>query len=136
MKTITLFRPVGKTELLLIADSQMKAFPPRLSWQPVFYPVLNQPYAEQIANDWNTNDAFSDYAGFVTAFEIPESFFQRFEVQIVGGEIHQEIWVPAEELNNFNQKIVNDIRVVNAFFGNNYQPDVRVTELLNHFQLI
>lgn len=48
MKTI-LYRPVGLKELQLIIDSGYKKFPPRLSWQPIFYPVLNQAYAEQIA---------------------------------------------------------------------------------------
>ena len=30
MKTITLYRPVGEKELILIAESNFKAFPPRL----------------------------------------------------------------------------------------------------------
>jgi len=59
MKTITLFRPVGLTELELIAELNWKTFPPRLEWQPIFYPVLNQGYAEQIASKWNTKDSFS-----------------------------------------------------------------------------
>lgn len=31
----------------------MRAFPPRLSSQPFFYPVANFDYAAQIARDWN-----------------------------------------------------------------------------------
>ena len=38
---ITLYRPVGKNELALIAESGFTAFPPRLPEQPIFYPVLN-----------------------------------------------------------------------------------------------
>ncbi|HVX50037.1 MAG TPA: hypothetical protein VHB48_07760, partial [Chitinophagaceae bacterium] len=53
MKIRTLYRPVGPDELKKIADSGYKKFPPRLPEQPVFYPVLNEEYAVQIARDWN-----------------------------------------------------------------------------------
>ena len=72
MKTIRLFRPVGLKEMELIAESGFNAFPPRLAWQPIFYPVMNQQYAEQIALEWNTNDEFSGFTGIVTAFEVNE----------------------------------------------------------------
>ena len=52
--TTTLFRPVGQRELELIAEASYRAFPPRLPGQPIFYPVLNEEYATQIARDWNT----------------------------------------------------------------------------------
>ena len=51
MKTIeltTLYRPVGPKELELIEQSGWKKFPPRLSEQPIFYPVMNEEYAIQI----------------------------------------------------------------------------------------
>jgi hypothetical protein len=48
-ETTTLFRPVGQQELDLIAASGYRAFPPRLPEQPIFYPVLNEAYATQIA---------------------------------------------------------------------------------------
>lgn len=41
-----LYRPVGVKELGLIAELGFKAFPPRLPYQPIFYPVLNFAYAE------------------------------------------------------------------------------------------
>lgn len=50
-ETVTLFRPVGQKELDLIAASGNRAFPPRLPHQPIFYPVLNEEYATQIARD-------------------------------------------------------------------------------------
>jgi hypothetical protein len=40
-ETITLFRPVGKKELELIAASGFRKFPPRLPEQPIFYPVTS-----------------------------------------------------------------------------------------------
>jgi hypothetical protein len=50
---ITLWRPVGEAELKLIEESGMRAFPPRLAHQPIFYPVLSEEYAVKIARDWN-----------------------------------------------------------------------------------
>lgn len=129
MKTKTLYRPVGVKELELIMDSGMKAFPPRLDWQPIFYPVLNSPYAEQIALEWNTKDEFSGYAGFVTAFDLPEDYLQQFEVETVGADMHQEMWIPAEQLAEFNSKIINGIRVVKAFYGTKYVTNQRIEQL-------
>ena len=54
MGSVLLYRPVGLTELELIAAAKFVAFPPRMPEQPIFYPVLNFDYAEQIARDWNT----------------------------------------------------------------------------------
>ena len=52
-QTLTLWRPVGPKELALIEASGMRAFPPRLPEQPIFYPVLTEDYAVKIARDWN-----------------------------------------------------------------------------------
>ena len=121
MKLITLYRPVGQKELELVKASGFKRFPPRLEWQPVFYPVMNKEYAEQIAMRWNTGDEFSGYAGHVLSFDIPEKFIQKYPVQNVGGEMHNELWVPANELEEFNNNIVGLIRVTGSFFGKNYK---------------
>jgi len=67
---VTLFRPVGQAELDLIAQSGWREFPPRLEWQPIFYPVVNEDYAAQIARDWNTKDAASGHVGYVTRFHV------------------------------------------------------------------
>ena len=117
MNTQTLYRPVGLKELELIADSGWTAFPPRLDWQPIFYPVLNQAYAEQIARDWNTADAFSGYCAAVTHFDVDAGYLQQFPVENVGADMHNELWIPAAELEQFNKQIRGGITVVNAFFG-------------------
>lgn len=121
MKTnITLYRPTGANKLELIIDSGMKRYPPRLYWQPIFYPVLNFQYAAEIAERWNMVDEDSDGVGFVTAFEIPEEYFKLFQVQTVGLAHHQELWVPATQLEEFNDAIVNGIRVEKAFIGKKF----------------
>ena len=112
VRTRTLFRPVGPKELELIRDADMKAFPPRLPEQPIFYPVLNQEYARQIARDWNVKESG---AGFVTKFEVDAEYLKRFPVEVVGGSVHEELWVPAEQLEEFNSMIVGDIEVVESF---------------------
>jgi hypothetical protein len=112
MKTITLYRPVGPKELKLIEDSDWKAFPPRLPEQPIFYPVMNEDYAIQIARDWNVPASGS---GFVTRFAVEADYLRRFEEQVVGGAVHRELWVPAEELEEFNRHIVGQIEVIRRF---------------------
>ncbi|WXH26587.1 hypothetical protein WA016_00498 [Myxococcus stipitatus] len=117
-----LFRPVGLEELLLIHRSGMRRFPPRLPDQPIFYPVLNRGYAEQIARDWNTKSG--TLAGYVTEFEVEDTHARSFEVQQVGGREHLELWVPAEALDVFNDHIQGTIRVLGAFFGPSFAGGV------------
>ncbi|MEP0852893.1 MULTISPECIES: hypothetical protein [Cyanophyceae] len=57
------FVRLDKKRWYLIAESGYTAFPPRLPYQPIFYPVLTEAYAVQIARDWNTKDAASGYVG-------------------------------------------------------------------------
>jgi len=112
-----LYRPVGLTELRLIADLAWAAFPPRLPIQPIFYPVLNLDYARFIAEEWNTKDPVSGYCGFVTSFEIDDAFAARYPVQTVGRRSHQELWVPSEEMDLFNLHLMGGIQVLEAYFG-------------------
>jgi lysophospholipase L1-like esterase len=110
-ETVTLFRAVGKKEMELIKESDFLAFPPRLSFQPTFYPVLHKAYAIQIDRDWNTKDAASGYFGYVTRFRVVAEFLEKYPVQQVGSSINQEYWIPAEELAQFNQNIVGKIEI-------------------------
>ncbi len=112
MNTTTLYRPVGPNELKLIRQADFKAFPPRLPEQPIFYPVTNEEYAVQIASNWNVRDSGS---GYVTEFDVDREFLSRYKVQQVGGQVHKELWVPAEELDEFNRHIVGEIRVTRTF---------------------
>lgn len=120
METVKLYRPVGLKELELIMLSGWKKYPPRLVWQPIFYPVLNQAYASQIAREWNTKDPFSGNCGVVTSFDIRKDHFSKYEVQVVGGAIHEELWVPAEQLEQFNDNIVGKITIETAYFGEGF----------------
>jgi tetratricopeptide (TPR) repeat protein len=110
-----LYRAVALQELALIYDSEMKAFPARLPQQPIFYPVLDLEYARQIASDWNVKSG--QYAGYVTEFKVEDKYIRQFEKHTVKGSQHQELWIPAEEMEKFNQHIVGHIKVLEAHFG-------------------
>ncbi|WP_172281646.1 ADP-ribosylation/crystallin J1 [Chryseobacterium sp. LAM-KRS1] len=120
METITLYRPVGEKEMILIIKSDYKKFPPRLEWQPIFYPVLNEDYASEIAEKWNTKDEAGNYLGFVTKFEVLRNEVDKYPAENVGAKNHNELWVPAENLDEFNQAIIGEIKVVKVFIGVDY----------------
>ncbi len=111
-ETTTLFRPTGNKELALIQESDYTAFPSRLPEQPIFYPVLFEEYAAQIARDWNARNGD---VGYVTRFQVRTDFLSRYDVHTVGSSIHQEYWIPAEELDEFNRNIVGKIEVIAEF---------------------
>lgn len=90
----------------------MRAFPPRLPEQPIFYPVTTEEYAVKIARDWNVPQSGS---GFVTRFQVRRDYLDSYGVQNAGGKAHQEYWIPAEELDAFNAAIVGQIEVVREF---------------------
>jgi hypothetical protein len=115
-KTTVLYRPVGTDELALIRKSGFRNFPPRLPEQPIFYPVLNEEYATQIARDWNARRN-ADRRGYVTRFQVRTAFLARYEVQTVGAAHHQEYWILSEELAEFNQNIVGEIEVLAEYQG-------------------
>lgn len=110
-QTTVLFRPVGQKELELIRESGFTEFPPRLPEQPIFYPVLSEEYATQIARDWNAKRGETK-VGYVTRFHVRTEHLKRYQIQTVGGLMHQEYWIPAEELAEFNQNIVGSIEVI------------------------
>jgi hypothetical protein len=99
-----LFRPVGRKELDLIIESGMTKFPPRLPEQPIFYPVLNENYAIRVGS-WNTD-------GYIVKFELNSDYAVKWEVHCVGDKECLELWIPAEELENFNNNIVGKIELL------------------------
>lgn len=73
---------------------------------------LNEDYAVRIARDWNVP---ASGVGYVTRFEVDTGFLARYPVRQAGGETILELWVPAEELVEFNRHIVGLIEVVHEF---------------------
>ncbi|MBU6951746.1 hypothetical protein [Hahella sp. HN01] len=112
MKTVTLFRPTGPNELALVEESGFKRWPPRLPEQPIFYPVCNEDYARQIARDWNVKDSG---VGYVTRFDVDAEYLSQFDVKVVAGKEHAEYWIPAEQMEEFNDHIIGDIEVIATY---------------------
>jgi hypothetical protein len=114
-KTI-LYRPVGQRELDLIMATGYQAFPPRLPDQPIFYPVLTEAYATQIARDWNAKYN-NPPVGYVTRFCVRSDYLKQYQIQVVGSSQHAEYWIPAEDLDEFNKNIVGIIEVIAEYSG-------------------
>ena len=119
--TVVLFRPVGQQELDLVQGSGWKHFPPRLFWQPIFYPVLTEDYAIKIAKDWNTKDPNSGFVGYVLRFQVRKEYLDRHQPHEVGGHAAREYWISAEELDEFNRNIAGAIEVIHEFRPNEEQ---------------
>ena len=112
MEVITLYRPTGSQELELVKQSGYTRWPARLPEQPIFYPVTNEEYAKQIAIQWNIKDSG---IGYVTRFQVKKAFMDKYPIQKVGGAIHTEWWIPAEDLDELNTNIVGLIEVIGIY---------------------
>jgi hypothetical protein len=105
IKNVTLYRPTGANELALIVDSGMKRLPPRLFWQPIFYPVLNLEYASEITERWNMVDLESDVVGFVTEFDISEDYFKKFQSKLWDSITIRSFGFPLKSWKNSTTKL-------------------------------
>ena len=108
MKTITMYRPCGQAEMDLVKASGYTQWPPRLPGQDIFYPVTNEAYAHEV-NAWNVRE-FG--VGYVTRFEVNSDFVEQYRVEVVGGKSHTEWWIPAADLEQLNNNIVDNIEVI------------------------
>lgn len=111
-------------------EGGMAAFPPRKPEQPVFYPVLNLEYADEIAKQWNAERQTA--SGYVAKFTIDNGYVAQFEPHKVGSSRHVELWIPAEELARFNEHISPPILIVSAHFGENFKGHVPTRFGLQH----
>jgi hypothetical protein len=101
-KTVILWRPVGPPELELTKASEMREFPARLPEQPIFHPVTTEACAIKIGRDWN----------------VPASgkgLCHPPRCHPVGGNDFQEYWIPAHQLQDFNNALIGPIEVVAEF---------------------
>ena len=114
---VVMYRPTGPNELALVEAGGFRRWPPRLPEQPIFYPVTNERYAMEIATRWNVKDSG---VGYVTRFRVRKDIVDRYDVQKVGGAHHTEWWVPAEELEAFNDGIVGQIEIIAEY---RHDPD-------------
>ena len=73
--------------------------------------MCNEQYAVEIARRWNAKVN----GGFVTRFTVRTDLLAKYQRQIVGAGHHEEYWIPAEELEAFNDAIVGLIEVTHEF---------------------
>jgi hypothetical protein len=99
----------------LVRASRFREFPPRLPEQPIFYLVLTEEYATQIARDWNTKDERSGFVGYVLRFQVRSEFLSKYDVHVVGSAGHREYWIAADSLQELNSNIVGEIEIVSEF---------------------
>lgn len=113
-EAVTLWRPTGQEELDLVAASRWREWPPRLPEQPIFYPVLNRWYATKITREWNVPHGG---VGYVTRFDVRQDYLDRFPLHQAGGRDVLEYWIPAEELDEFNENITSAIMEEARYLG-------------------
>ena len=77
-------------------------------------------------------DEIEGYQTRLTRFEVEQSYVEQFVVQTVGGRIHQELWVPAEQLDEFNRHIISPITVEATYYGPQFQGDLDPQTNLPH----
>ncbi|WP_372390823.1 ADP-ribosylation/crystallin J1 [Xanthomonas sp. NCPPB 3582] len=110
--TVTLHRPAGPEEYALVRDSGFRRWPLPLPEQPLFYPVTNRRYAEQIASHWNVKHSG---VGHVAQFAVRATFVEPCAIEEVGGTHHTEWWIRAEDLNALNNDIVGLVDIIGRF---------------------
>lgn len=78
----------------------------------------------------DAKDRGSGFVGFVTTFLVQDEFSKRYPVQLAGGRSHEELWVPAAELDEFNAHILGSITVLEAYPGDSFveslDPETKV----------
>jgi len=46
---------------------------------------------------------------------VKADYLRRHEIHEAGSRAHREYWIPAEELDKFNENIVGEIEIVEKF---------------------
>jgi hypothetical protein len=77
-----------------------------------FLSVLSEKYATQIAY---VRDQTSGFAGYVLRFSVRTEFLKDYEVHVLGSSDHREYWIPASDLQKFNDNIVGAIEIIAEF---------------------
>ena len=110
MKTTKLYRPINLEELILIEESFWKRIPIRLGgWQPILYVVSNLEYAEEILTKWYIPSGID---GYIICCEVNSEFLSKYNVENADGKIHNEYWIPADDVDEFNNNLIGYIQVL------------------------
>ena len=53
----------------------------------------------------------------MTRFRVRSAFLRRYSRRTLGASMHEEYWIPAEELPDFNAALVGPIEVIAELHG-------------------
>ena len=53
--------------------------------------------------------------GYVLRFEVQSDYLTGFDIQKVGSSTALEYWIPAERLDEFNNKIIEKIEIISTY---------------------
>lgn len=118
-ETVTLYRSVGPGQLKCIVESGWKKFPPRLHWQPYFYPMLHEAFAHKIASQWNVKQSG---VGYVLRFKVRKQYLDSLPIYIIGGPEHKEYRIASHELSDLNDNLVGSIELMATYKEEPKQP--------------
>jgi hypothetical protein len=104
VERIILFHAVGSDELELIKRSGWTQFPSRSREEPLFYPILTEEYATQVAREAYVE---VDGVGWVTKCAVSTEFLRKYDVQEIGALYQREYWIPAAELADLNRHLAS-----------------------------
>ena len=104
-----LFHALGSDELELIKRSGWTQFPSRSREEPLFYPILTEEYATQVAKEAYVE---VDGVGWVIKSAVSTDFVRKYDVQQIGASYQREYWIPAAELADLNRHLVGPIEVL------------------------
>ncbi|WP_329107085.1 hypothetical protein OG792_02870 [Micromonospora sp. NBC_01699] len=109
-----LWRPTRPEELDLIRESGWRKWPPLSPDRPWFYPFLDEDSAILISRNWRY-DRPDQGVSYVTRFQVEQAFLSHYSTRTFGGSTTPMLWVPSEDLDEFNSHIVGPIEVVHEF---------------------
>ena len=108
-----LYQSLTPAQFAAVIRSGWRQFSADSAEQKFFYPKCRLAYAEMIARMFNV----AHYsAAYVVQFRLPLCFLQRYQIQSIAYEEHQEYRIPTADLAAMNQHIVGRIEVVSAFW--------------------
>ncbi|MFG1757852.1 PWWP domain-containing protein [Micromonospora echinofusca] len=109
--TTALWRPMGQQERNLVRETGWRRWPALPPDRTHFFPILSEDFAIRAARDW---DLFGSVR-CVARFHVETGFLGRYSTRSFGGSAAPMLWVPAEELDEFNAHLVGPIEVTHEF---------------------
>jgi hypothetical protein len=108
---ITLWRPVGPTELELIAATGMGHFPSVARATD----LLSCPHGSLCHEHRAGLKRATRWRIRHPVLQVRAAFLARYEIKEAGGRDHREYWIPAEDLPACDEAIVGEIEVTAEF---------------------